>query len=34
MDYEATMRSFYELISAGDIDGFGEMLADGFVEHE
>ena len=34
MDYEATMRSFYELISAGDIDGFGEMLADDFVEHE
>ncbi len=34
MDYEAAMRSFYELISAGDIDGFGEMLADDFVEHE
>jgi steroid delta-isomerase-like uncharacterized protein len=24
----------YELISAGEIDGFGEFLADDFVEHE
>jgi steroid delta-isomerase-like uncharacterized protein len=28
------MRRLYELISAGDIDGFGEHVADGFVEHE
>ena len=28
------MRRLYELISAGDIDGFGEFLADDFVEHE
>ena len=34
MDHGATMRSLYELISAGDIDGFGEQLADDFVEHE
>ena len=34
MDHEATVRRLYELISAGDIDGFGEHVADGFVEHE
>jgi steroid delta-isomerase-like uncharacterized protein len=34
MDHAATMRQMYELISAGDIDGFGELLADDFVEHE
>lgn len=34
MDHEATMRHLYELISAGDIDGFGEHVADEFVEHE
>jgi steroid delta-isomerase-like uncharacterized protein len=34
MDHEATMRRLYELISAGDIDGFGEHLADEFIEHE
>ena len=34
MDHEATMRRLYELISAGDIDGFGEHVADAFVEHE
>lgn len=34
MHHEATMRRVYELISAGDVDGFGEMLADDFVEHE
>jgi steroid delta-isomerase-like uncharacterized protein len=28
------MRRLYELLSAGDVDGFGGMLADGFVEHE
>jgi steroid delta-isomerase-like uncharacterized protein len=28
------MRRCYELINAGDIDGFGEFLADDFVEHE
>jgi steroid delta-isomerase-like uncharacterized protein len=34
MDHAVTMRRLYELISAGEIDGFGEFLADDFVEHE
>ena len=34
MDHAATMRRLYELISAGDIDGFGEHVAEAFVEHE
>jgi steroid delta-isomerase-like uncharacterized protein len=34
MDHAATVRRFYELISAGDLDGFGTLLADDFVEHE
>jgi predicted ester cyclase len=34
MDNAATMRSAYERISAGDISGFGDMVADDFVEHE
>lgn len=28
------MRRLYDLINAGDIDGFGELLAEDFVEHE
>ena len=34
MDHPATMRRFYDLVNAGDVDGFGELLADDFVEHE
>ena len=34
MDHAATVRRFYSLLSDGDIDGFGAMLADDFVEHE
>ena len=34
MDHATSIRRLYELISAGDIDGFGEQLADDFVEHE
>jgi steroid delta-isomerase-like uncharacterized protein len=34
MDHAATMRRMYELISAGDIDGFGDLAAEDFVEHE
>ena len=34
MDHAATMKRLYELINAGDIDGFGELLAEDFVEHE
>lgn len=34
MDHAATLRRAYELINAGDVDGFGELLADDLVEHE
>ena len=34
MDNAATARRLYDLINAGEIDGFGELLADDFVEHE
>jgi steroid delta-isomerase-like uncharacterized protein len=34
MDHAATMRRAYDLLNAGDIDGFGDLLADDFVEHE
>lgn len=34
MNHSDTMRRAYELISAGDIDGFGALVAAGFVEHE
>jgi hypothetical protein len=34
MDHSATHRRVYDLLNAGDIDGFGALLADGFVEHE
>jgi steroid delta-isomerase-like uncharacterized protein len=34
MDHTATIRRFYDLINAGEIDEFGELLADDFVEHE
>jgi steroid delta-isomerase-like uncharacterized protein len=34
MDHEATMRQLYDLINAGDVDGFDEVLAADFVEHE
>ncbi len=29
-----TMRSTYERINAGDLDGFGELLSEDFVEHD
>lgn len=34
MDHAAAMKHMYDLINAGDIDGFGELLAEDFVEHE
>jgi steroid delta-isomerase-like uncharacterized protein len=34
MDHAAAMKRLYYLINAGDIDGFGELLAEDFVEHE
>lgn len=34
MDHAATMRSTYERISAGDLDGFAALVADDFVERD
>ena len=34
MDHQTTMRRSYELLNAHDVDGFGGLLADDFVEHE
>lgn len=34
MDKAATMREAYERINAGNIAGFGDLMADDFVEHE
>ncbi len=34
MDHSATLRGFYDRLSAGDVEGFGDMLAEDFIEHE
>jgi steroid delta-isomerase-like uncharacterized protein len=34
VDHAATVRRIYDLINAGDFEGFGELLAEDFVEHE
>lgn len=34
MTHAATMRRAYDLINAGDIAGFGDLVADDFIEHE
>jgi len=34
MDHSATVRRTYDLLSAGDVDGFTGVLTDDFVEHE
>jgi predicted ester cyclase len=34
VDHTAAMRSTYERINAGDIAGFGDLVADDFVEHQ
>ena len=34
MDPAASMRRFYEVINSGEIDGFIDLLADDFIEHE
>lgn len=34
MDISALTQSTYDLINAGDIDGFIDLLAEDFVEHE
>lgn len=34
MDNATTMRNAYERINAGDLDGYADLVADDFVEHE
>jgi steroid delta-isomerase-like uncharacterized protein len=34
MDHSATVHHLYERVNAGDVDGFGDLLASDFVEHE
>jgi steroid delta-isomerase-like uncharacterized protein len=34
MDHAATARRLYQLVSTGEVDAFGDLLADDFVEHE
>ena len=34
MDHTNSIQRLYDLINAGDIDGFGRQLADDFVEHD
>ena len=34
MDHASSIRRIYDLINAGDIDGFGRLLSDDFVERE
>ena len=34
MDHAQALRNAYDLINAGDLDGFGALIADDFVEHE
>jgi steroid delta-isomerase-like uncharacterized protein len=34
MNHAATTRRLYDLINVGDFEGFGQLLADDFVEHE
>lgn len=34
MAHADTIRKMYDLVSTGDLDGFGALLADDLVEHE
>jgi steroid delta-isomerase-like uncharacterized protein len=34
MDHATTARRLYERLNAGDVDGFGDLLTDDFIEHE
>jgi len=34
MDPAASMRRFFEFVNSGDIDGFVDLFAEDFVEHE
>ena len=34
MDDGGALRRMYDMVNAGDVEGFGALLADDFVEHE
>jgi steroid delta-isomerase-like uncharacterized protein len=34
IDYAAAAHGLYDAINAGDLDAFGRLLADDFIEHE
>ena len=34
MGNSGTLRRMFELVCAGDVDGFADLLSDDFVEHE
>jgi steroid delta-isomerase-like uncharacterized protein len=34
MDHAAAMRGAYEALNAHDVEGFGDLLSDDFVDHE
>jgi steroid delta-isomerase-like uncharacterized protein len=34
MDHGSTMKRLYDLLSAGNVDGFGALIAEDFVDHE
>ncbi len=34
MDNSATLRRMYDLLNAGDLEAFGALLSEDFVEHE
>jgi len=34
MDHAATIRRAYDLINAGDLEGFGALISDDLVEHD
>lgn len=34
MDHTVSIQRLYDLINSGDIDGFGQQVADDFVEHD
>jgi steroid delta-isomerase-like uncharacterized protein len=34
MDRTASLQSLYDRLNAGDIDAFGDLIADDFVDHE
>jgi steroid delta-isomerase-like uncharacterized protein len=34
MDHAATMRSFYEHVNDGDVEGFAALISDDLIEHD